>query len=182
MARDATAFLMDPSGTTTTKKWIFCIRPWDTRRRGLCQTSEACRALAQISGPWFCPCWPKVIFLPCWFSRGSASVVIPSAIQWWWPGHRHTGFPRDILCERASRIVMSSKGLKQDPWWTPSFTLNSSLRLQPAHTLLLFFSYMLCMSRTSHSSTSNLWRAHQMTRLGTWSNAFSRSTKAKYSV
>ena len=83
---------------------------------------------------------------------------------------------------KASRTMMNSKGLKQEPWWMPTFTLNSSLRLQPTCTLLLAFAYMLCMSRASHSSMPSLPRAHQMTRLGTRSNAFFRSTKAMYSV
>ena len=42
------------------RKWNLCRRPWDTRHRGLCQTSEAHGAPTQISGPWFCPCWPEI--------------------------------------------------------------------------------------------------------------------------
>ena len=56
---------------------------------------------------------------------------------------------------KASRTMMNSSGVRQEPCWTPTFTLNSSLWLQPTHTLLLAFSYMLCMSRTSHSSMSS---------------------------
>ena len=70
------------------------------------------------------------------------------------------------------QISVPFKDFKQKPWWTPRFTLNSSLRLLPARTLFLAFSYMLCMSRTSHSSTPSLPRNLQMTRLGTQSNAF----------
>ena len=77
----------------------------------LCQTSEALRSPAQISRPWFCPCWPEFPFLPCWSSRGSTSIVIHPAIQWWWPGHLHTGFPRDIL------YGYPGTGLPE-PWWT----------------------------------------------------------------
>ena len=58
---------------------------------------------------------------------------------------------------------MNSKRLRQEPWWTPTFTLNCSLGLHPTCTLLLAFSYMLCMSHTSYSSMTRLWRAHQMT-------------------
>ena len=42
-------------------------------------------------------------FLPCWYSRGSASVVIPPAIQWWWPSHLHQCLPGDILYETPGR-------------------------------------------------------------------------------
>ena len=73
-------------------------------------------------------------------------------------------------------------GFRQKPWRTPTFTLNTSPRLQPKYTLLLAFSYKLCMSSTSHSSMPSLRRAHQMTCHVTWWNAFSRWTKAMYSV
>ena len=56
------------------------------------------------------------------------------------------------LWERASRTV-NSGGLRQEPWWTPTFTLNASLRLHPTDTLLLAFSYMLCVSCRSQSWT-----------------------------
>ena len=49
-------------------------------------------------------------------------------------------------------------------------------------TLLLEFSYMLCMRPACHSLMPSLRRAHKMTRLGTQSKAFFRSTKAMYSV
>ena len=75
------------------------------------------------------------------------------------------------------QIPVPFKDFKQKPWWTPRFTLNSSLRLLPARTLFLAFSYMLCMSRTSHSSTPSLPRTLQMTRLGAQSNAFFQMDK-----
>ena len=40
---------------------------------------------------------------------------------------------------------MNSRGLRQEPWWIVTFTLDSSHRSQPSHTLLLAFSYMLCI-------------------------------------
>ena len=58
--------------------------------------------------------------------------------------------------DMASRTVMNSKGLIQEPWWTPTFMLNSSLWLQPTCTLLLSFSYMLCRSLTRHFSMLSL--------------------------
>ena len=97
----------------------------------------------------------------------------------------HTGFPRDILYETLARglpevrwiVGGSSKSLGEHPLshWTLCSGCNQ-------HALCFWFSYMLCMSRTSHPSTPSLWRAHQITCLGTWSNAFSRLTKAMFHV
>ena len=92
------------------------------------------------------------------------------------------GHPTQNSWKRASRTMMNSRGLRQEPWWTPTFALNSSLRLQPKRTLLLVFFCMLCMRCTSQSSMLSMQRAHQITLLGTRSSAFSRSTKAMYSV
>ena len=50
--------------------------PWDTRHGGLCQTSGAYPAPAQIPGRWFCPCLPEDPLLSCWSSRWSASLAI----------------------------------------------------------------------------------------------------------
>ena len=90
------------------------------------------------------------------------------------------GHPVLNSCERACWTVMECRGLKQKLWWTPTFSLNSSLRSQPTHTLHLAFSYMLCKRCTSHSSMPSLRRAHQMARLGTRSNALPRSTMAMW--
>ena len=37
------------------------------------------------------------------------------------------GHPVQNSWERAFRTAMNSRGLSQEPWWTPTFTLNSSL-------------------------------------------------------
>ena len=47
-------------------------------------------------------------------------------------------------------------------------------------TLLLVLFYIACTNRTIHSSVLSFRMAHQMTFLGTRSNAFTRSTNAKY--
>ena len=78
--------------------------------------------------------------------------------------------------------MMKSSGLSTDPWWTPTFTLNSSLYPSPTRTRLRAFAYIPCTSRTIHSSTPSFLSAHQMTFWGTRSNAFSRSMKAIYSL
>ena len=65
----------------------------------------------------------------------------------------------------ASRTMTDSRRLRQKAWWTPTFTLNSSLRLQSTRTLLLAFSYMFCMRRTGHSFIPSLQRAHQVKRI-----------------
>ena len=77
---------------------------------------------------------------------------------------------------------MNSRRLRQEPCWTPTFTLNSSFRLQPICNWILAFSYILCMRPTSHSSLPSLQTAHQITHLGTQLNAFSRSRKAMYGI
>ena len=61
--------------------------------------------------------------------------------------------------ERASRTVINSKELRQELWWAPMFTLDSSLRLQLTSILLLAFSCVLCWSHIDHFSTPILQRA-----------------------
>ena len=63
------------------RNWNLCRSFWGTYHRGLCQTSKAHRAMARRSGPWFCHCGPEFPFLPCWSSRGSASLAIRSAMM-----------------------------------------------------------------------------------------------------
>ena len=118
----------------------------------------------------------------------TAQMSLPDLWSSWspGPGHLHAGFPRDILYEtpwwelpglRWNRRGVQAKSLGEHPL--------SHLTLHPGcnqNTMLLAFSYKLCMSSTSHSSMPSLQRAHQMTCYGTWWNAFSRWTKAMYSV
>ena len=93
------------------------------------------------------------------------------------------GFPGTSCMKTLARrlpepwaVGGSSKSLGEHP--LSHWTLHSGCK---QHAICFWFSYMLCMSRTSHSSMLSLWRA-QITCLGTWSNAFSRLTKAMYSV
>ena len=53
----------DRSWNNHHRKWIPCRRHWDTRHRGLCQTSEANRALAHLSESCFFPILTEVPFL-----------------------------------------------------------------------------------------------------------------------
>ena len=69
--------------------------------------------------------------------------------------------------------MMKSSGLSTDPWWTPTFTSNSSLYPSPTRTRLRAFAYIPCTSCTIHSSTPSFLSANQMTFCGTRSNAFS---------
>ena len=110
-------------------------------------------------------------------SSGDSVIIIRSSVYRFCQGHHVRNF-----CEKASGTVINSRGLRQKPWRIPIFTLNSSLRLQPTRNILLAFSYMLYTNHTRHSSTSSLRWAYQMTRLDTRSIAFSKSTKAMYSV
>ena len=88
------------------------------------------------------------------------------------------GTPERNSRDKASSTMMKSSGLRTDPWWTPTFTSNSSLYPSLTRIRLRAFAYIPCTSRTIHSSTPSFLSAHQMTFRGTGSNAFSRSTKA----
>ena len=101
------------------------------------------------------------ISFSCSSSRDSVMMTKSSAYRF---SQRH---PVQNSWERpkASRMVMTRRRLRQQPCWTLIFTLNSLLRLQPTCTPPLTFSYIFCMSRTGHSSTPNLRRAHHMTCL-----------------
>ena len=61
----------------------------------------------------------------------------------WGPSHLYTGFFQGHLVwncwERDYRNVMNSRGRRQEPLWSPIFTLNPSHRLQPTRTPLLAF-------------------------------------------
>ena len=49
--------------------------------------------------------------------------------------------------------MMKSSGLSTEPWWTPTFTSNSSLYPSPTWTWLRALAYILCTSCTIHFST-----------------------------
>ena len=55
-----------------------------SRYKGSCWTSEACQVLAQISGPWFCPCWSKVLSFHKNIKRHTAHTIVswPNPKQW----------------------------------------------------------------------------------------------------
>ena len=119
----------EPNWNSLHRKWSLHRCPWVTRHRGLCQTSRAHWVTAQISGPWFCPCWTTVLFLSCCSSRGSASLAIPPVIKKWWLGHLHIGFPRDILDKTFGR------GLTE-LWWTVRGSGKSLGEHPPSHWTL----------------------------------------------
>ena len=82
-----------------------------------------------ISGPWVCPCWPVVTFLPmldfpCISSIDSMMVTRSSAYRF------SQGNPVPNSWERASSAVINSRGLKHEPCWSPILTMNSSSSLQ----------------------------------------------------
>ena len=116
------------------------------------------------------------VFHVCTFtsssSMDSALIIRSSAYS---SSH---GQPVRNSLDRASNTMMKSRGLRTEPWWTPTPTPNSSLYPSPTLTLLLTSLYMDWTRRTNHSSIPSLRIAHQMTSRGTRSNAFSRSTKA----
>lgn len=75
------------------------------------------------------------------------------------------------------RTITNKSGLRPDPWWTPTCTLNSPLHSWLSLTLL---TAQLCMALMSHSSTPNFLRGHRVTGWWPLSKASSRSMKAKY--
>ena len=74
---------------------------------------------------------------------------------------------------------MNSSGLRTDPWCTPTLTLKALLSLPFNLTFVVASSYIALITDTIHSFTPKCLSAHQTTSLGTLSNAFSKSTKAK---
>ena len=88
------------------------------------------------------------------------------------------GTPERNSHDKTSSTMMKSSGLSTEPWWTLTFTSNSSLYPSPTQTRLRALAYIPYTSHTIHSSTPRFLSAHQMTFQGTQSNAFSRSTKA----
>ena len=92
------------------------------------------------------------------------------------------GTPTLKSLDKASSKMIKSRGLRTEPWWTPTPTSNSSLYSEPTLTRLCALLYIACTRRTIHSSTPTFLIAHHKTFRGTGSNAFSRSTKAKNRV
>ena len=82
------------------------------------------------------------------FSSKSAIMTRSSAYR---SSH---GTPEQNRRDRASSTSMKSKGLRTDPWCTP--TLTPSLYWLLTRTRLLTSVYMPCMTRTAHSSTPKL--------------------------
>ena len=56
---------------------------------------------------------------------------------------------------------MKSSRLSTEPWWTPTFTSNSSLYPSPTRTWLRALAYIPYTS-TIHSSTPSFFSAHQL--------------------
>ena len=89
------------------------------------------------------------------------------------------GKPARSSLEIISITITNSKGLSTDPWSNPTFTLNALLSPSVVLTTVCAPSYIAMTAFTNHSSTPSFLRAHLVTSLGTLSNAFSKSTKAK---
>ena len=112
---------------------------------------------------------------PCRSCNDSVMMARSSAYR------SRQGHPVRNSWERTSKTVMNGRWLRQEPRWTPTFTLNSSLRLQPTHTASGIVIPSLYEPHHPFLNT-NLQRAYQMARLGTKLNSLSTSTKAIYSV
>ena len=74
--------------------------------------------------------------------------------------------------EIISITVIKSRGLKTDPWFNPSFTLNTLLSPSVVLTTVCAPSYIGMATFTNHSSTPAFLRAHLVTSLGILTNVF----------
>ena len=92
------------------------------------------------------------------------------------------GTPTLKSLDKASSTMIKSRGLRTEPWWTPTPISNSSLYSEPTLTRLCALLYIACTRRTIQSLTPTFLITHHKTFRGTRSNAFSRSTKAKNRV
>ena len=83
-------------------------------------------------------------------SMDSALIIKSSAYS------SSRGQPVRNSLDRASNTIMKRRGLRTEPWWTPTPTPNSSLYPSSTLTLLLASLYMDWTTRTSHSSIPSL--------------------------
>ena len=81
------------------------------------------------------------------------------------------GTPERNSHDKTSSTMMKSSGLSTEPWWTLTFTSNSSLYPSPTQTRLRALAYIPYTSHTIHSSTLSFISTHQMIFQGTQSNA-----------
>merc|ERR1711954_452507 len=89
------------------------------------------------------------------------------------------GHPVLNSMDRVSSSMMNNKGLKTEPWCTPTLTSNGSLSEEPTPTLALALWYIAWTVFTNISGTPSLRMAHQSTARGTLSKAFSTYFRIK---
>ena len=66
----------------------------------------------------------------------------------------------------TSKTMMDSRGLSTEPWWTPTWTLNTPLYELFILTGLLAFWYIIWTTRTIHSDMPTFLKAYHKTFLG----------------
>ena len=184
------------TGTVKNLKWRLVFTK--TRYSACCSSSlclKPCHASSALGSParTFIPmtllsslncisCIYSVLFPVLPVSKSRASWHVPQTIQQWYQGHRQRGSsqgnPEQNSRNKASSTMMKSSRLSTQPWWTLTFTLNSSLYSSPTRTWVGTLAYIPCTTRTIHSSTPSFLGTHQMTFWGTPSDTISRSTKA----
>ena len=81
--------------------------------------------------------------------------------------------------ERACSTRMKSRWLRTDSWCTPTFMPNSSL-YWPLICTTPGIEYMPWMTHTFYLLTPRLLKPYHRTFCGTWTKAFSSSTKVKW--
>ena len=155
---------------------LFCLLLYDRQRMGIRLNSARGPGMTFVFpaftvNPFFSMASFHIKNLLTHSSRESAKMTRSSAYR------SSQGTPAQNSWDKASSTMMKSKGLRTDPWWTPTFTSNSWLKPLPTRTRFRSLAYIPWTNFTIHSSTPSFLRAHQITFRGTWSNAFSRSTK-----
>ena len=88
------------------------------------------------------------------------------------------GHPEWKSRDKALKTILNNRGLRTEPWWTPTWTLKLPLKELSILTLLIACEYIAFTVHTSHSGIPILLIAHQRTTWSTWSKAFLRLTNA----
>ena len=150
-ALEPTAFLVHPVLAAIAEDVLL---PTPVRQMAHGNSPELCRRSSPVPqimifvfpaftlSPFFSIASFQVRSLQTHSSSDSAMITRSSAYR------SSQGIPERNSRDKASSTMMESSGLSTDPWWTPTFTSNSSLYPSPTWTWLCAFAYITCTSRT----------------------------------
>ena len=114
------------------RKWSLYQRPWDTWRRRPLLDWKHIESWPKYQDLGFAHVDPKSLSFHVRSYWGSTSLAVPPAIQIWWPGHQHSGFPMDILYKTLGRRlpelwwIVRGSGMSLCEHWLSQWTLHSS--------------------------------------------------------